>query len=226
MNEPTIKTTLQVTLATLVLLLGSSAFAQWGTSDWDAYMAQHNAQVDAWMAQRYAQIDAQRQESQTWFIGYYREATGDYRTPDVLAFEYGINLYCERNAAECREVYGTHSAASASAHEARMRDIQSWGEVSAGIAASNASILDASHQGFLDRSRMQDQGHANLIQGAVQGQWNYGNPSTGAYWNLPVMPDPYTQYRTPEGQPLAFDFQTGVWYVGTQGGWTPLQPRR
>lgn len=217
---------MRAALATLALLLGGAALAQWNPTGWDAAMAQQQAEIDAWMAQQYAQIEAQRHEAMQAFVRYYREETGDHQTPDALAYEYGMNLYCERNAAECRAVHGSYADAAARAHDARMRDIASWGAVNADIAASNASILDASHQGFLDRSQMQDQGHANMIQGAVQGQWNYGTSNAAPQWSLPVMPDPHTQYWTPEGQPLSFDFQSGVWYVGTQWGWTPLQPQR
>jgi hypothetical protein len=192
----------------------------------DDRMDQYNANMDAWVAQQQAQLQAEQHQWMMHFVRLYRAETGDYQTPDALAFERGLNLYCARNAAECRDVHDTYSEGSRLQHESNMRDIASWGAVNAGIAASNASILDASHQGFRDRSAMQDQGQANLIQGAVQGQWNYVHPSTGAQWSLPVQPDPHTQYWTPEGQPLSYDFQSGVWYVGTQLGWTPLQPQR
>ena len=204
---------IRTALATLALVFASSALAQW---DLNAYQSD----VEAWIAQMIAQAEAERQDSLMALVRYYREATGDYQTPDALAYEYGLNLYCQNNAAECAAVF------SPSAHAARMNDIESWGAVNAGIAASNSSILDASHQGFLDRSQLQDQGHADFIQGAVQGQWDFENPNTGAMWDLPVMPDPDTQYWTPDGQPLSFDFQTGAWYVGTQWGWTQLEPRR
>ncbi len=216
------RTALRALLATIALVLASTALAQWTPSD----LANYDANVDAWLAQEQARLQAEQYEWMLSFARYYREETGDYQTPDAIAIERGMNLYCERNAAECREVHETYSGASARAHEARMRDSASWGEVNAGIAASNASILDASHEGFRNRSAMGDQGQANLIQGAVQGQWTYVNPSTGAQWSLPVQPDPHAQYWTPEGQPLSFDFQSGVWFVGTQWGWTPLQPGR
>ena len=230
MIQPTPNAALRLTMraifATLALLLATSALAQWGTVDYMAQMDALLAEQDARIAHMQAQIEAQQQEAMMAFVRYYREETGDYQTPDALAFEYGVNLYCQRNAAECQQAHAANSAAAASAHEARMRDIQSWGAVSAGIAASNASILDSSHQGFLDRSALQDQGQANYVQGAIQGESTFSAPSFGAGWSLPVMPDPNTQYWTPDGQPLTFDFQSGVWYVGTSWGWTPLEAQR
>lgn len=183
MNHPTPlacpRTAMRTLLATIALVLASTALAQW--SSWD--LANYDANIDGWLAQEQARLQAEQYEWMLSFARLYRQETGDDRSPDAIAIERGMNLYCERNAAECREVHASYSDASRRAHEARMRDIASWGEVNAGIAASNASILDASHAGFRNRSATGDHGQANMIQGAIQGQWNYLNPSSGAQWS-------------------------------------------
>ena len=216
----TARTAMRTTLATIALVLGSAAFAQWGTP------ASSTTMDAAWWAEYNAVTEALQRETMAPFVRYYREMTGDHQTPDALAGQYGINLYCQNNPAECAAIDASYAAADAQNHAARMRDIQSWGAVSSGIAASNSSILDSSHQGFLDRSAAQSEGHANYVQGAIQGESTFVDPSTGVGWSLPVMPDPNTQYWTPDGQPLAFDFQMGVWYVGSAWGWSPLQAQR
>lgn len=220
---------LTATLVTMVLSVTATATAQFYYNPHDplqAQMSSLDAQIDAWVAQQYAQINAQQQQHTAWFIKYYRDATGDYQTPDHLAFEYGINLYCQRNAAECAQTHASWSALSSDLHQARMNDINSWGQVNAEIAASNQSILDGMFQGFMDRSAMTSQGQFGLVQGAIHGNGTFVNPNTGTSWQLPLYPDPNYQYRAPTGEPLAFDYQRNMWFVGTNWGWVPLQLSR
>ncbi len=212
--------------AALALTLSATGSAQYYYDPIQAQMAALNAQIDMWVAQQQAQINAMQQQHTAWFIKYYRDATGDYQTPDHLAFEYGINLYCQRNAAECAETHASNMALSANLHQARMNDINSWGQVNAGIAASNQSVLDGMFNGFMDRSAMTSQGQSNLIEGAVWGNGTFYNPSTGAAWQLPLYPTPGWTYTAPSGEPLAFDYQSNTWFMGTNWGWVPLQMGR
>ncbi len=210
----------------LTLILATSASAQYYSDPLQAQMAALDAQIEAMIAERQGQIAAMQQEHTAWFIRYYRQNTGDYQTPDHLAFEYGINLYCQRNAAECAEVHASNTALSASLHQARMNDIASWGPVNAQIAASNQSVLDGLFGGFMNRSALTSQGQSNVVQGAIHGNGTFVNPNTGTAWQLPLYPDPNYQYTAPTGEPLAFDYQRNMWFVGTNWGWVPLQLSR
>lgn len=108
-----------------------------------------------------------------------------------------------------------------------MNDIASFGRTSMAIGQTNGAILDASQQGYMGRQDALAAGQAGLVQGAIQGEWTYADPSTGMGYQLPVQPDPQMRYVTPEGYPLSFDRQSGTWYVGGPDGfWRPLQPRR
>lgn len=218
---------LKAILATLILtVLVSTASAQYYYDPLQAQMAALDAQIEAMIANNYAQIQAQQQQHFAWFVQYYRQQTGDYQTPDHLAFEYGLNIYCRNNARECAEVHQSNTALSANLHQARMNDINSWGAVNSQIAASNQSVLDGMFNGFMNRGAMVDQGQSNLIQGAVWGNGTFYNPSTGAAWQLPLYPDPNWTYTAPTGDPLAFNYQTNTWFMGTNWGWVPLQMGR
>lgn len=213
----------------LLYVLGGVVSAQYYGPYQDPYqaqMAQYDAYMEAWIAQQYANIAAMQQQSTDQFVQYYRQATGDYQTPDHLAAEYGMNLYCQHNAAHCAEVHASWSSLSADQHNQRMNDIASWGAVNSQIAGDYQSILDGMYTGHMERGAMTSEGQSNLVIGAIQGNGTYLAPNSGASWNLPLYPDPNWSYTAPTGEPLSFDYNTGVWYLGTPGGWMPLQQTR
>lgn len=192
-----------------------------------AEMQRLEAQIDAMVADSQRQYMAAMQQANDEAAAYYREQTGDYQTPDHVAADRGREIYCQRNPVECRQTAEGWAEVARRGHELRMNDIASFGQTSLDIGRTNSEILDMSHQGYLDRDAATSAGQANLVQGAIQGAWTYGDPSTGAGYDLPVWPDPQMRYATPEGQPLSFDYQSGTWYVGDANGfWQPLQPRR
>lgn len=192
-----------------------------------AEMARLQAENDARLANARQQFLAAQQQAIAGAIAYYREQTGDYQTPDLVAAERGQALYCQNNPVECQRAAEGWSAVAQRGHELRMNDIATFGQTSLGIGRTNAEILDMSHEGYMGRQDAIAAGQADFVQGAIQGAWTYGDPSTGMGYDLPTWPDPDMRYATPEGYPLSFDYQSGTWYVGAgDGSWRPLQPRR
>lgn len=216
-------------LATAVLVaavFGSVAQAQ-SYDPIQAEMARLQAQLDASIAANQRRIMELQQQADAEAIAYYRHQTGDHRTPDAVAIQRGRALYCENHPVECRQAAEGWSAVAQRGHEMRMNDIASWGRTARGIGRTNSEILDMSHQGHMNRQDAIAEGQAGVVQGAIQGQWTYGDPSTGMGYDLPVWPDPQMRYATPEGRPLSFDYRSETWYVGgADGFWRPLQPRR
>lgn len=213
-----------ISLSLLVLGIISSASAQWGM-DWNMSMDQYNQQMDLYVQQQMQHLQMQSDQHfaqmQQFYINYYRQQTGDYATPDQHALVLGDQLYCQHNPVQCQQ-NARHAndmtRISAEGHQQRMNDIHSWGATQTQIGRTYSDILDISHQGHKNRTTMHDQGQSNYVQGAIHGESTYYNQYGMAY-SLPVYPDPTMSYRTPEGYPLAFDYQTNTWYQGDGNGW-------
>lgn len=213
-------------VAVLVLGLLGAAQAQY-YDPIQAEMLRLERQIDQRVAEQQRQLREAQQANIRQFVGYYRQQTGDYQTPDMQAYERGINLYCQNNPVECQRAGEGWQEVAARGHALRMGDIRGFGETSRRIGRTNSGILDGSHEGYIERQTTIDGGQRDFVDGVVRQQWTYGNPSTGADYDLPIQPDPHARYTTPEGYPLSFDFNTGTWYVGDgTGSFQPLQPRR
>jgi hypothetical protein len=224
--------TLLMTLVTTILGLLCNSYAQWGMDyqQWEMHMSTYNQHMDQWLQQQMQQLqmqsDQQYAQIQRFFIDYYRQHTGDYTTPDQHALVLGDKLYCQHNPVKCQQnaqYADAMSQISAAGHAQRINDIHSWGNTQNQIGQTYSDILDINQQGYQNRTAVQDFGQRNYVQGAIHGESTYYNQN-GMGYSLPVYPDPTTSYRTPDGYPLAFNYQTNTWYQGDGfGWWTPLR---
>lgn len=171
-----------ITLSILTIALVSTAQGQWGGGDpFDAMLQDLQAQDAQWNA---------------YLINLYRTSTGDYSSPDQIAWNQGFALHCQQNPADC-------GAAS-------------------NVAAQGNPVGDIIMQGWNERNAAQEKGHANYVNGAIWEQSSYTNTSTGASFNLPDSAQINTLYSTPSGVNVMYDGTT--WYQVDQYGYgTPLQ---
>src|SRR5690606_21063339 len=65
------------------------------------------------MAALQQQVDAQLLQAMRPFIDYYRQATGDQQTPDELAGQYGMDLWCKDHPVECERAQAQSAQDSA-----------------------------------------------------------------------------------------------------------------
>ena len=204
------------------------------TMDMGAQIAAYDQQMEAYIQQQMQALQQQADQAYAdmvrFYVGYYRQHTGDHTTPDHIAVNRGAALHCQHHPVQCREStqHGDAMAQiSAAGHAQNMADIAAWGATASQIGQTNSDILDASHEGFMGNQALQDQGHAGFVQGSIHGESTFVHPGSGASFSLPVYPDPAMSYATPDGFPLAFDYQTGTWYQADAAGWWhPLQPQR
>lgn len=216
-------------LGILVLSLITSANAQFGYDPFAQQMNAYNQQMDALVQQQMQYWQQQSNQAyaqmQRFFIDYYRQQTGDYATPDNQALVLGDRLYCQHNPAQCQQnirFAEDMTRISANAHARRMADIASWGNTMEEVGQINSGILDASQAGYMNRQQIKNQGQADFVRGAIWGEGNYTNSTTGTTYSLPVAPDPNTRYQTPDGYPLVFDAGTNTWYqYDSYGFYTP-----
>lgn len=213
-------------LTMIALSFISTAHAQWGydpMAQADMIMQYYNqmdpmGQMNMLMQQANQQAAQAQQQMIAQFAQYYRQQTGDYNTPDMQAADKGFQLWCQNSPAECQAVITR-------GQQLQAQDAQGWAQTNAQIAQTNSEILDINQAGYMNRSNMQYQGQQNYVQGAIYGESNYYGQN-GSVYSLPVYPDPNMSYTTPEGYPLAFDYQSNTWYQGDgYGYWTPLGTR-
>ena len=193
-------------------------------------MNTYNQQMDAYMQQQmqWAQQNADQAYAniQQFFINYYRQATGDYATPDAQALQLGDRLYCQHYPAECQKNIQTTqswSEISAAGHQQRMNDIASWGHTSSQIAQSDSSILDMQQQGYFNNAQLQYQGQQQYVQEGIYGTTTFVDPNTNtAYQGLPVNAYNGMVVQTPYGQNAMFDQASQSWYLLDNYGY-PVQ---
>lgn len=171
-------------------------------------------QMDALQQQIDAQVLLQLQP----FITYYREATGDYQTPDAMAAEYGMNLWCTNFPVECQRALNTTSpeaaawmAQSNANHQQNMAQRQAGFDAWMQGVQSNSAAQEAAHNAWMDSQAGSYEANQAWIQGVIWGEGNYTNPVTGATMSLPFAPAPGTTYLSPNGNQMVFDPSTNTW---------------
>ncbi len=196
-------------------------------------LQQWNMQMEMMMQQQMQlaqqNVDHAFAQMEKFYIDYYRQHTGDSTTPDHIAVQLGDQLFCQHHPQQCQQQaqhMNRMSQISAQGHQQNMQDIAAWGNTMRNVAQTNNEILDMQHQSYMERSEMQSQGFDNYTQGVIFEESTYVNPS-GVGYSLPYYPDQNTQYSTPDGSPLHFDYSTSTWYQWDgYGSWIQLQQQR
>ena len=219
---------LRTLLAAAFLALPASAWAQYGYGYGMPYDPV-GAAIEQQMAQLQQQIDAQVLELMRPFIQYYRDRTGDMQTPDAMAGQYGQQLWCQDYPVECQRAMTTTDPQaqawmeqSQRAHQQRMAQNQaSFDAYMTGLQESSAA-RDAQFDAWMAGQESSYRSHQDYVQGAIHGEADYTDPTTGQTMSLPYAPDPNWSYQTPAGNPLWFDATTNTWYeVAPNGFYTP-----
>ena len=120
---------------------------------------------------------------------YFEEATNAYVYSSANAqfnpqwIQY-MNGQLASNIQKSNEFWAQASAQSAAAHQQRMNAIAARGQAAMSTAQTYSDILDISHQGFLNRSSINDAGHAKSIR-AINETTLIGNHETGEHYTVP-----------------------------------------
>ncbi|MCB0854116.1 MAG: hypothetical protein KDD63_17945 [Bacteroidetes bacterium] len=88
------------------------------------------------------------------------------------------------NIRQTKEFWAKASAESAAAHQQRMNAIAARGNAAKSIGDTYSDILDISHQGYLNRSNINDAGHAKTIR-SINETSLIGNHETGEHYTVP-----------------------------------------
>lgn len=109
------------------------------------------------------QIDAYMVQQGRSFVDYYRQATGDYQTPDYEALLRGWDLWCSNNPVECANAQNTVSP-----------EAQAWMDQSAALhqqtMMDNQQRFDMWWMGVQNRAASQDAWHQGFLKGVIQGE--------------------------------------------------------
>ena len=89
------------------------------------------------------------------------------------------------NIRKSNEFWANATAQSAAAHQQRMNAIAARGNAATSVGNTYSDILDISHQGFLNRSHINDAGHASTIR-AINETALIGNHETGEHYTVPA----------------------------------------
>lgn len=223
-----VKRLLLISLASTVFVYAGTGQAQYGYNQQYGNPGGYPGYVDPieqQMAALQQQIDAQLLVLLQPFIKYYRESTGDWQTPDALAGQYGMNLWCTNFPVECQRAHNTTSpeaaawmAQSAAAHQQNMAQRQAGFDSYMQGVNSVGAAQDAAYQSWLNGQNASYAANQAWIQGVIWGEGNYTNPVTGATMSLPFAPAPGTIYQSPGGNQMYFDPSTNSWREVGGGG--------
>lgn len=89
------------------------------------------------------------------------------------------------NIQKNNQFWAQASAQSAAAHQQRMQAIAARGNTAASIGNTYSDILDISHKGYLNRSNINDKGHASTVR-AIHETTLIGNHETRERYNVPA----------------------------------------
>lgn len=89
------------------------------------------------------------------------------------------------NIQKTNEFWNQASAQSAAAHQQRMQAITARGNAALSVGKTYSDILDISHKGYLNRSNINDAGHAKTVR-AINETTMIGNHETGEHYNVPT----------------------------------------
>ena len=204
-------------IGVVLITIGVLLFSGTAVAQLEDLMSQLQAEQNyymQWMDQAMQQNEAQLRMYEQYFIDYYRQNTGDYTSPDNVAYQKGMALHCQQYPLDCQlAIQGSQQA---------MADQQ------AANAAHNASVQeqsaanDASFNAWMQGQADQQKAHENYMDGAIRGVGDYSDPSTGTTYTLPYAPSQGTWYQTPDGLPLVFDSGSNIWYqIDANGMYTP-----
>jgi len=141
-------------------------------------------------------------------IDYYRYHTGDYSTPDQQAMGLGAQLWCSHNPGVCEAALNPASYTQSNSGQ---------------VGQINSDILDIQHNGYIDRSEMQYQGHQKSVQEGIYGTTTFVNPNDNTgYSDLPVNAHDGMIMQTPHGQNVMFDQASQSWFLLDMNG-LPVQ---
>lgn len=88
------------------------------------------------------------------------------------------------NIQETNKFWAQASAQSAAAHQQRMQAITARGNAALSAGKTYSDILDISHKGYLNRSNINDAGHAKTVR-AINETTLIGNHETGEHYDVP-----------------------------------------
>jgi hypothetical protein len=88
------------------------------------------------------------------------------------------------NIRKTEDFWAQASAQSAAAHQQRMQAIAARGDAARSLGETYSDILDISHRGYLNRSNINDAGHAKTIR-SINNTSLIGNHETGEHYSVP-----------------------------------------
>ena len=89
------------------------------------------------------------------------------------------------NIRKNNDFWAKASAQSAAAHQQRMNAIAARGNAAKSIGDTYSDILDISHKGYLNRSNINDAGHAKTVR-SINETALIGNHNTGEHYTVPA----------------------------------------
>lgn len=195
-----------------VVLCSGTAAAQLGAllNDLQAEQGYYMQQMD----QSLQQSEAQLRMYEQYFIDSYRQTTGDYTSPDSVAYSQGMVLHCRQYPLACPlAIQGSQQATA---------DQQAYNAAFQAGMQERYAASDAAFNAWMQNQDSQQRSHETYVQQAILGESNDGDPSTGTTYQLPYAPTQGTWYQTPAGLPLVFDSSSNIWYqIDANGTYTP-----
>ena len=143
------------------------------------------------------QAITQSPQSMVWqLVTSQLEAPAEHYEPAKTAYLYALantelnpewiaasNRALANSIRETRQYWDNASQISAQAHQQRMRSIAARGAAARSVGQTYSDILDISHQGYLNRDSINNQGHGALVD-SIQGTTVIGNHQTGEHYDV------------------------------------------
>ena len=124
------------------------------------------------------------------------EAPADHYEPAKAAYLYAVantelnpqwitasNRALSNSIREIRRYWDNASQISRQAHQQRMQSIAARGAAAQSVGKTYSDILDISHQGYLNRDSINNQGHSGLVD-SIRGTTVIGNHETGEHYDV------------------------------------------
>ena len=136
------------------------------------------------------------------------------------------NQALARSIRQTQRYWDNASQISRQAHQQRMQSIADRGAAARSVGKTYSDILDISHQGYLTRDSINNQGHDRLVD-SVAGTTVIGNHQTGEHYDVQAGSDHY--WINADGLYLATDnanFDPRLHELTRDEQWTRFQQER